>query len=78
MDDWEMKAFKISRTIAKTSLNNQEKLINYNGELAVGFESYAPLDFAESTLYFSAPEQYRRSQIKSYGGNLKYKVTYSG
>ena len=28
--------------------------------------------------YFSAPEEFRRNQINSYGGSLTYMVTYSG
>ena len=60
-------------------VNNEEKLNDYGGSLAVVFSQYPGLDLSqEATMFFQAPEAYLRSQINSYGGTLSYTVTYGG
>ena len=60
-------------------VNNEEKLNDYGGSLAVVFSQYPGLDLSqEATMFFKAPEAYLRSQINSYGGTLSYTVTYGG
>ena len=60
-------------------VNNEEKLNDYGGSLAVVFSQYPGLDLSqEATMFFQAPEAYLRSQINSYGGILSYTVTYGG
>ena len=60
-------------------VNNEEKLNDYGGSLAVVFNQYPGLDLSqEATMFFKAPQAYLRSQINSYGGTLSYTVTYGG
>ena len=76
MENWELTSFKITKTVAEKKLGDQS-LPNYQGELAVSFDSY-PVDLNTYSIYFKAPEDFLRNQINSYGGNLNYQFTYSG
>ena len=79
MEGWEMRAFEINpRTITKVGLPNLNKLTDYGGSLAVVFSQYGPVDLTKATMFFSAPEEYLRSQINSYGAKLSYKVIFGG
>ena len=79
MEGWEMRAFEINpRTITKVGLPNLNKLTDYGGSLAVVFSQYGPVDLTKATMFFSAPEDYLRSQINSYGAKLSYKVIFGG
>ncbi len=57
-------------------------LVNYGGEIGAHFEDYESGlgggQLKEASAYFSAPEQFRRSQINSYGGELRYFITHTG
>ena len=76
MENWELTSFKITKTVAEKKLGDQS-LPNYQGELAVSFDSY-PVDLNTYSIYFKAPEDFLRNQINSYGGHLNYQFTYSG
>ena len=82
MDEWGLAAFRIERTegVNEEALQQQggQGLPNYGGELAVYLSDFGAQNYSQVSAYFSAPEDFRRSQINSYGGNLTYMVTYSG
>lgn len=79
MDNWQLHGFNVKKTLTKINLDEGVSVPNYNGELALAFDSYASgVDLSLSSLYFQAPESYLREQIFSYGNNLKYSLIYSG
>ncbi|TRY60964.1 hypothetical protein TCAL_05712 [Tigriopus californicus] len=79
MDNWQLHGFDVKKTLTKISLDEGVSVPNYNGELALAFDSYASgVDLSLSSLYFQAPESYLREQIFSYGNYLKYSLIYSG
>lgn len=78
MENWKMTAFQVGKTLAEKKPGQANDLPNYSGELAVSFTAYPDISMDSHTLYFKAPEDFLRNQIKSYGGFLSYSVTYSG
>ena len=78
---WSHLAFRIERTeVSEEALQQQggQSLPNYGGELAVYLGDFGAQNYSQVSAYFAAPEDFRRSQINSYGGKLTYMVTYSG
>ena len=78
MENWEMTSFKITKTVVEKKLGNAQSLPSYSGELEDPFSNYPNHDHTQSPLYFKAPQEYLRNQLKSYGGELNYLLTYKG
>ena len=78
MENWGLTALRIEKSVTEEKLQNEQSLPNYGGELAVYLTDYGDQNYSQVSAYFSAPEEFRRNQINSYGGSLTYMVTYSG
>ena len=77
LQDWSLTSWEFPKIPIEKKLGD-DSLPDYSGELAISFTSYPQVDFSQSTVYFKAPEDFLRNQIKSYGGKLNYQITYSG
>ncbi len=85
MNGWRLTAFSFGKTVTETALSSSgaSNLANYGGEVPAFFEDFssslgggAPL--TDVSVYFAAPEEFLRSQINSYGGEIRYTITHSG
>ena len=79
MDNWSGATFTFdNRVVQKKSLPELSELTNYGGTLDVPFGSIPNTDLTRHTLYFQSGPAYRGSQLHSYGGEIRYKFTFSG
>jgi hypothetical protein len=64
MDNWGLTSFTIEKTVDEKKLD-ETSVVNYGGELAASFSDYGFVDYAQSSAYFSAPEEFLRNQVSA-------------